>query len=204
MTARAELSRGEAMSSLRTHDDTWDIATSVGSTAVMVAAARAAETERADASDLRSVRRDPGRGRRDRDVADDARRSDRRESRRHRPRGWPRSSGTCATIRRSAPTSSTSTSRRPLRRESARSSSWPPGLDSRAYRIDWPEDTTIFEIDQPKVLEYKAATLADHGVKPAAQLHEVPVDLRHDWPKALRDKRLRCEPARQRGWPRAC
>ena len=32
------------MSSLRTHDDTWDIATSVGSTAVLVAAARAAET----------------------------------------------------------------------------------------------------------------------------------------------------------------
>ena len=37
------------MSSLRTHDDTWDIATSVGSTAVMVAAARAAETEKDDA-----------------------------------------------------------------------------------------------------------------------------------------------------------
>jgi O-methyltransferase involved in polyketide biosynthesis len=37
------------MSSLRTHDDTWDIATSVGTTAVMVAAARAAETEKDDA-----------------------------------------------------------------------------------------------------------------------------------------------------------
>ena len=37
------------MSSLRTDDDTWDIATSVGSTAVMVAASRAAETEREDA-----------------------------------------------------------------------------------------------------------------------------------------------------------
>src|SRR3974390_3808711 len=37
------------MSSLRTHDDTWDIKTSVGSTAVMVAAARAVETERPDA-----------------------------------------------------------------------------------------------------------------------------------------------------------
>lgn len=37
------------MSSLRTDDDTWDIATSVGSTAVMVAAARAGETERDDA-----------------------------------------------------------------------------------------------------------------------------------------------------------
>src|ERR1700730_6679880 len=33
-----------AMSALRTDDDTWDIATSVGSTAVMVAAARGAES----------------------------------------------------------------------------------------------------------------------------------------------------------------
>ena len=61
------------------------------------------------------------------------------------------------------------------------------GLDSRAYRIEWPAATTVFEIDQPKVLEYKAATLAENDVKPSAQLHEVPVDLRHDWPKALRD-----------------
>ena len=36
------------MSTLRTHDDTWDIATSVGSTAVMVAAARAGETDNPD------------------------------------------------------------------------------------------------------------------------------------------------------------
>src|SRR5271157_2364862 len=41
--------RSNAMSSLRTHDDTWDIKTSVGTTAVMVAAARAVETERPDA-----------------------------------------------------------------------------------------------------------------------------------------------------------
>ncbi|MGH3553506.1 MAG: class I SAM-dependent methyltransferase, partial [Mycobacterium sp.] len=33
---------------MRTHDDTWDIATSVGTTAVMVAAARAIETDRPD------------------------------------------------------------------------------------------------------------------------------------------------------------
>ena len=43
---RAGLEGDDAMSSLRTHDDTWDIATSVGSTAVMVAAARAGETDR--------------------------------------------------------------------------------------------------------------------------------------------------------------
>jgi methyltransferase (TIGR00027 family) len=59
------------------------------------------------------------------------------------------------------------------------------GLDSRAYRLDWPAGTTVFEIDQPKVLEYKAVTLAAHGVQPSAQRHEVPIDLRDDWPTAL-------------------
>ena len=37
------------------------------------------------------------------------------------------------------------------------------GLDSRAYRLDWPAGTTVFEIDQPKVLEYKTSTLDAHG-----------------------------------------
>jgi methyltransferase (TIGR00027 family) len=40
------------------------------------------------------------------------------------------------------------------------------GLDSRAYRIDWPAGTVVYEIDQPKVLEYKGATLAAHGARP--------------------------------------
>lgn len=61
------------------------------------------------------------------------------------------------------------------------------GLDSRAYRLEWPAGTTVYEIDQPKVLEYKSATLAEHGVEPAAQRREVPVDLRFDWPAALRE-----------------
>ena len=61
------------------------------------------------------------------------------------------------------------------------------GLDSRAYRLDWPAGTTVFEIDQPKVLEYKAATLAANGATPSARRHEVPIDLRLDWPNALRE-----------------
>jgi methyltransferase (TIGR00027 family) len=61
------------------------------------------------------------------------------------------------------------------------------GLDSRAFRLAWPAGTTVFEIDQPKVLEYKSATLAANDVKPAATLHQVPVDLRNDWPAALRE-----------------
>jgi methyltransferase (TIGR00027 family) len=59
------------------------------------------------------------------------------------------------------------------------------GLDSRAYRLDWPSGTTVFEIDQPKVLAYKAATLDAHGAVPVATRCAVPVDLRDDWPAVL-------------------
>jgi methyltransferase (TIGR00027 family) len=59
------------------------------------------------------------------------------------------------------------------------------GLDARAYRLDWPADTTIYEIDQPKVLEYKTGILQSHGAVPAATRRPVPVDLRDDWPAAL-------------------
>ena len=61
------------------------------------------------------------------------------------------------------------------------------GLDSRAYRLQWPAGTTVYEIDQPKVLEYKAATLDEHGASPTATRRTVPMDLRFDWPKALRE-----------------
>lgn len=59
------------------------------------------------------------------------------------------------------------------------------GLDSRAYRLDWPTGTTIFELDQPSVLEFKRRTLDDYGAAPRALRQEVAVDLRDDWPAAL-------------------
>ena len=59
------------------------------------------------------------------------------------------------------------------------------GLDSRAYRLDWPTGTTVFEIDQPKVLDYKTSTLDAHGALPKARRVPVAVDLRDDWPAAL-------------------
>jgi methyltransferase (TIGR00027 family) len=63
------------------------------------------------------------------------------------------------------------------------------GLDARGWRLPWIDDTTLFEVDQPKVLEFKAQTLARHGAEPGvARYVAVPVDLRQDWPKALRDK----------------
>ncbi len=59
------------------------------------------------------------------------------------------------------------------------------GLDSRAYRLNWPTGTTVFEIDQPGVLEYKTSTLDAHGAQPKARRIPVAVDLRDDWPAAL-------------------
>jgi methyltransferase (TIGR00027 family) len=59
------------------------------------------------------------------------------------------------------------------------------GLDSRAYRLHWPPATEVYEIDQPKVLEYKAEVLSSHGAAPLANRHAVAVDLRDDWPAAL-------------------
>jgi methyltransferase (TIGR00027 family) len=61
------------------------------------------------------------------------------------------------------------------------------GLDSRSYRLPWPDSTVVYEIDQPQVLEFKSTTLASMGAQPAAELRTVGIDLREDWPKALRD-----------------
>jgi methyltransferase (TIGR00027 family) len=60
------------------------------------------------------------------------------------------------------------------------------GLDSRAWRLPWSDGTTVYELDQPRVLEFKSSTLRDNGAQPTCNLVHVPVDLRHDWPAALR------------------
>ena len=61
------------------------------------------------------------------------------------------------------------------------------GLDSRAYRLAWPDGTTIFELDRPQVLDFKREVLAGQGAQPRAERREIAVDLREDWPQALRD-----------------
>jgi methyltransferase (TIGR00027 family) len=64
------------------------------------------------------------------------------------------------------------------------------GLDARAYRLAWPPGTTVYEVDQPQVIEFKTTTLNDLGATPTAERRTVAVDLRHDWPAALRDAGL--------------
>jgi methyltransferase (TIGR00027 family) len=61
------------------------------------------------------------------------------------------------------------------------------GLDSRAYRLPWPTNTTVFEIDQAPVIDFKSGVLSDLGVPPAVDRRTVGVDLREDWPAVLRD-----------------
>ena len=60
------------------------------------------------------------------------------------------------------------------------------GLDARAWRLPWVADTVVYEIDQPKVLEFKSETLRAHDAKAAARDVAVAIDLRQDWPTALR------------------
>jgi methyltransferase (TIGR00027 family) len=60
------------------------------------------------------------------------------------------------------------------------------GLDTRAYRLSWPSGTVVYEVDQPQVIDFKTNTLADFGAAPTVDRRAVGVDLRDDWPAALR------------------
>jgi methyltransferase (TIGR00027 family) len=172
------------MSAQRTDNDTWDIATSVGATAVMVAAARAAETDRDNPliSDPYAKELVAGAGTgvwefmldgefvakvgdADPEIAAIVEHMSAYQAVRTHFFDAFFAEAAAAGIRQVVILAS--------------------GLDSRAYRLDWPAGTTVYEIDQPKVLEYKAATL--NGVSPNAVRREVPIDLRLDWPNALRN-----------------
>jgi methyltransferase (TIGR00027 family) len=61
------------------------------------------------------------------------------------------------------------------------------GLDTRTYRLRWPAGTVVYEIDQPQVIAFKTNTLADLGAAPTVDRRAVGIDLRDDWPAALRE-----------------
>ena len=170
----------------RTADDSWDIATSVGATAVMVALARAAETASAD-----PLIRDQ--------FAEPLVSTPELEGVREQVAAW------WAGPDADDDPDFTVDSHHMINYQAVRTHFFDAyfadaagdgirqvvilasGLDSRAYRLDWPAGTTVYEIDLPKVLQYKAETLARYGAAPIADRRPVPVDLRHDWPQALRD-----------------
>lgn len=59
------------------------------------------------------------------------------------------------------------------------------GLDARGWRLQWPADMVVYEIDQPEVIAFKTATLTGLGASPTVDLRTVAIDLRQDWPAAL-------------------
>jgi len=72
------------------------------------------------------------------------------------------------------------------------------GLDARPYRLAWPADTVVYEVDQPQVIEFKTRSLADLGAAPTAERRVVAVDLRDDWPSALRNAGF--DPSQPTAW----
>jgi methyltransferase (TIGR00027 family) len=72
------------------------------------------------------------------------------------------------------------------------------GLDARAYRLQWPAGTVVYEVDQPQVIEFKSRTLAELGAAPTAERRGVAIDLREDWPAALRAAGF--DPAQPTAW----
>lgn len=72
------------------------------------------------------------------------------------------------------------------------------GLDVRAYRLAWPPGSVVYEVDQPKVVEFKTAAMANLGAAPTADRRTVAVDLRDDWPEALR--RSGFDPSQPTSW----
>ena len=72
------------------------------------------------------------------------------------------------------------------------------GLDARAYRVAWPPGSVVYEVDQPKVIEFKTVAMSNLGVAPAADRRTVGIDLREDWPAALR--RSGFDPTQPTSW----
>jgi methyltransferase (TIGR00027 family) len=72
------------------------------------------------------------------------------------------------------------------------------GLDARAYRLAWPPGSVVYEVDQPKVIEFKTIAMANLGTAPSADRRTVAIDLREDWPAALR--RSGFDPTQPTSW----
>jgi methyltransferase (TIGR00027 family) len=167
----------------RTDNDTWDLATSVGATATMVAAARAIATN-ADNPLIEDRFAEPlvravGVDFFTRWVSGDLVAADVDDH----DSGWKLGHMPSAMAARTRFFDSffDAATQAGIRQAVILAS----GLDARAYRLAWPADMTVFEIDQPQVIKFKAATLAKLGATPQAELRTVAEDLRNDWPKAL-------------------
>ncbi|KXW79313.1 class I SAM-dependent methyltransferase [Mycolicibacterium phlei] len=172
------------MTMARTDNDTWDLTSSVGATATMVAAARAVATRQDDAliSDpfaeplVRAVGVDfftrlasGGLGLEDLDTG-------------NQTMGLARMTDNMAARTKFFDDFFLEAGRAGIRQAVILAS----GLDARAYRLAWADGTVVYEIDQPGVIEFKTTTMGSLGADPTAELRTVAIDLRYDWPTALK------------------
>jgi methyltransferase (TIGR00027 family) len=72
------------------------------------------------------------------------------------------------------------------------------GLDARAFRLEWPQGTKLYEIDLPKVLGFKEKVLTSNNVTAQCERVVLPLDLRTDWPEEL--KKNGFDPATPTAW----
>jgi methyltransferase (TIGR00027 family) len=55
------------------------------------------------------------------------------------------------------------------------------GMDSRAFRLDWPEGTVLFEVDRTEIFDSKESILERLGAQPRCDRRVVRADLAQDW-----------------------
>ena len=167
----------------RTENDTWDLASSVGATATMVAAARAMATT-ADNALINDPFAEPlvravGVDFFTRLVTGELRPEDLDSD--SESVGMHRMTDNMAVRTKFFDEFFLTATQAGIRQAVILAS----GLDARAYRLAWPAGTTVYEIDQPEVIEFKTRTLAELGAEPTAKRRTVAMDLRYDWPSAL-------------------
>jgi len=180
---------------MRTDNDTWDITTSVGSTALFVAAARALEAQKPKPLSVDSYAEVFCRaaGGEWSDVLDGVEEDGPTYARLRSEFGGHFVSFQAARTKYFDAyfTAAADAGVRQIVLLAA-------GLDSRAYRLPWPDGTVVYELDQPRVLAFKREALNGHGDAPRAERREVAVDLRDDWPTALKASGF--DPSRPSAW----
>ena len=170
----------------RTDGDTWDLASSVGATATMVAAARAmaTKTERPLINDpyAEPLVRAVGLELFTKLATGELSPADLEDESDGSPAGVQRMTDNMAVRTKFFDEFFIDATNAGIRQAVILAS----GLDARAYRLPWPDGTTVYEIDQPQVIEFKSRTLVELGAQPTAYRRAVAIDLRDDWPAALR------------------
>jgi len=170
----------------RTDDDTWDLASSVGATATMVAAARAmaskAEQPLINDPYAEPLVRAVGLDLFTRLATGELNPADLEDDGDGAPAGVQRMTDNMAVRTKFFDEFFLDATNAGIRQAVILAS----GLDARAYRLPWPDGTTVYEIDQQQVIEFKSRTLAELGAQPTALRRAVAIDLRDDWPAALR------------------